>query len=221
MRICLVMLCCVFLSGASVAQIKMDIGVKAGLNVTGLALSSDGKLPLNYHNRTGYHIGAYASIRLSKLAIQPEIVYSRQGQNFTTNNYSNLSSDLNYINIPVIAKYYVLGDIYVLAGPQMGFLVGSKGDLINGTNAGIIGYQLRQDLSKYTNSFDLSFAIGAGFDLPLGMNLSFRYNVGLSDINKNSGVTTAINPKPSFSTAKTQNQAIQISIGYRLFKKGK
>ncbi|GHN01374.1 hypothetical protein WSM22_28630 [Cytophagales bacterium WSM2-2] len=200
----------------------MDLGVKAGLNVSGLGLSSEGKLAqVNYHNRTGYHVGVYASIRFSKWAIQPEIVYSTQGQNFTTPNYRNLSSDLNYINVPVLAKYYVIGPVYVTAGPQIGFLAGATGDLIQIVNTNIGGYELRKDMSAYVNPIDFSFAMGAGFEVPFGLSASFRYNLGISDINKNSGASATVNPKASFSTAQTQNQVIQVSIGYRIMKKGK
>src|SRR5580765_72046 len=80
------------------AQLKTEFGLKGGLNVNGLSLSSDGKLAgAKYNNLTSFHGGAYALLRLSKLGIQPEIIFSKQGQNYTTINYSNLRTDLNYI----------------------------------------------------------------------------------------------------------------------------
>src|SRR5882724_3379283 len=107
-----------FSTSITVAQIRMDFGAKVGFNVAGLALSSSGKIGgLTYNNRTGYHIGGYASARLGKFAIQPEIIYSKQGQNFTINNsYSNLNNQLNYINIPVMIKYYLVGGLNLQAG---------------------------------------------------------------------------------------------------------
>jgi len=65
---------------------------ECGLNVSGLALSSDGKLVgARYNNLNGFHGGAYGLFRFKKFAIQPEIIYSRQGQVYTTPNYSNFA----------------------------------------------------------------------------------------------------------------------------------
>ncbi len=204
----------------SSAQVKIELGVKGGLNISGLALSSGGKLVgAKYNNFTSFHGGAYGLFRLGKLAIQPEVVYSRQGQNYTTPNYSNLRTDLNYINVPVMIKYYPFGGVNLQVGPQLGFLMSAKGDLVQVFSSGSLGQAVfNQDLKNYLNSTDFSIAFGAGVDLPLGINISVRYNYGLSNINKFSGGSS---DTPSFSVAKTQNQVIQISIGYRLRKIGK
>lgn len=201
------------------AQLKTEFGVKGGLNVNGLSLSSDGKLSgAKYNNLTSFHGGAYALLRLSKLGIQPEIIFSRQGQNYTTPNYSNLRTDLNYINVPIMIKYYLVGGLNIQAGPQFGFLVSAKGDLVQVTPSGTGQATLSQDLKSYMNSTDYSFAFGAGLDLPLGINIGIRYNLGLSNVNKYKGGSST---SPSFSIANTQNQVFQISLGYRFFKLGK
>ncbi|MBS1682609.1 MAG: PorT family protein [Bacteroidetes bacterium] len=207
------------------AQLRADFGVKGGMNISGLALSSGGKLVgLTYNVRSGFHIGGYASIRIKKFAVQPELVYSAQGQNFTTPFYSNLNSKLNYLNVPIMLKYYLLKGLSLQAGPQFGLLLGAKGDLIQVNNGGNIGQTLmNQDLKPYLNDIDLSVGMGIGIDLPAGINLTMRYNLGITDNNKNS-ISNAVFPngrQPSFSTAKTQNQVFQFSLGYRLHKIGK
>lgn len=204
----------------SSAQVKIELGVKAGLNFSGLALSSDGKLVgAKYNNLTGFHGGAYGLFKRGKFAVQPEIVYSRQGQTYNTPNYSNLRTDLNYINVPVMIKYYPFGGVNVQVGPQLGFLMSAKGDLVQVLSGGSLGQAvLNQDLKSYLNGTDFSIAFGAGVDLPLGINISVRYNYGLNNINKFSGGSS---DTPSFSVAKTQNQVIQFSVGYRLRKIGK
>src|SRR5258708_8866975 len=110
----------------SSAQVKIELGVKGGLNISGLALSSGGKLVgAKYNNFTSFHGGAYGLFRLGKLAIQPDVVYSRQGQNYTTPNYSNLRTDLNYINVHVMFKYYPFGGVNLQVGPELAFLISS------------------------------------------------------------------------------------------------
>jgi len=208
-------------SQAMMAQIKMDLGVKAGFNYYGLDLSSAGKLgTTSYNSGPGFHVGGYALIKVSKFAVQPEIILSRQGQYFTTPYNSNLSTTLNYINIPVIVKYYLIGGLNLQAGPQLGILAWSKGDLVNkGIAQGLAASG--QNLKDYVNPIDFSVAFGAGLDLPFGGSLTVRYNLGISDVNKYTDGSTPGNTTPSLSTSSAKNQVLQISLGYRLKKLGK
>ena len=208
------------------AQLKTEFGLKGGLNVSGLSLSSDKKLSgAKYNNLNGFHFGAYALLKKGKLGIQPEIIYSQQGQLYNIGSYSNLRTELNYINVPVMLKYYLVGGLNVQAGAQLGFLVSAKGDLENST-AGAPYAILGQDIKSYVNSTDFGLSLGAGIDVPFGLTLGLRYNIGLSNINKyhgNQGATSGPDSgnSPSFSLAKTHNQVLQLSVGYRLFKLGK
>lgn len=202
----------------SKAQLKTEFGVKGGLNISGLSLSSDKKLPsVKYNNLKGFHAGVYALVRVGKLGIQPEIVYSQQGQLYNAPTYSNLRTDLAYINIPIIIKYYLVGGLNLQAGPQMSILASAKGDLVQVSSGGAGQPVFGQNLKGYLNGTDYSFAFGAGLDLPAGINLGIRYNIGLSNINKFKGG----DPSPSFSLATTHNQVFQLSVGYRFLKLGK
>ncbi len=226
----------------SFAQLKTELGVKAGFNYTNLDLSTVGRLGAinNYHWNPTFHVGVYGMIRLPKksklypLALQPEIVFSKQGQKFTTPYNSDLQTLFYYVNVPVIIKYYFLNGVNLQFGPQIGIMAGSKGDLLriqsSGLNRGnIVGQALEnQSLKQYINTTDFSLVFGTGFDFPFGGNLTIRYNVGISDVNKftndpanqiKDGNGNTITP--SISTAYARNQALQISFGYRLKKKGK
>jgi len=216
-----------FIAGAlgivqfSFAQKLVEVGAKGGLNYSNLNMSKDGRLySTYYHAGVGYHIGGYATFKFKKIAIQPELLYSNQNQYFTTPNYSNLKTTLNYINIPVMFKYYPVGSLNVQVGPQFGFLASSKGDLNQIQNGNFAGQPvLNQDLSSYLRSTDFSIVFGAGINLPVNLNLSVRYTVGITDINKNSGgANFSGGLEPSFSTAYTRNQVFQVSIGYALRK---
>jgi len=67
-----------------------------------------------------------------------------------------------------------------------------------------------QGASNFVKSSDISIALGAGWDLPMGLSIDARYNLGVSDNNKVSG-----------SSSNVKNQVIMVSVGYRLFKLGK
>lgn len=58
-------------------------------------------------------------------SIQPELLYAQQGTKISfsdevTNSHYKSTIDLNYLNIPVMLKYYVLKVLSVQAGPQIG-----------------------------------------------------------------------------------------------------
>ena len=196
------------------AQVQLAVGLKGGLNFA--RLNNHYTVAQNYGTRTGYHLGAYAMLKISKFAIQPEIVFSRQGQNFSYNNQS-LNSNYDYVNIPIMIKFYLGAGFNLQAGPQFGFLAGAKGDVINAQGPAV---SAGQDLKDFVKSSDLSLGFGFGWDLPLGINIGARYNLGLSDINKHTG-KPAGQTESSMGNVEAKNQVIQISVGYRLFKIGK
>jgi len=196
------------------AQVRFDLGLKGGLNFASLNSVSTAA-STTYNNRTGYHFGAYALIKLTKVGIQPELLFSRQGQNFTVNT-QNYESSFDYITIPVIVKLYLAAGLNLQAGPQFGFLSNAKGDLINVASKNISA--TGQDLSAFVKSSDVSLAVGAGWDLPFGLNITARYNIGLSDVNKYTGSNQPI--VSSLGTSEAKSQVVQLSVGYRLFKLG-
>src|SRR5262245_27645315 len=57
-------------AGTAVAQASVSLGLKAGLNFANVNTSS---ISETYNSRTGYHAGAFVNIKLTKLAIVPEI----------------------------------------------------------------------------------------------------------------------------------------------------
>ena len=194
-------------------QAQLAIGVKGGINFA--SLSGANSFSSAYNNRTGYHYGAYLLIKLTKIGIQPEILFSKQGQQFTVNS-KNYESNFDYVSIPVMLKLYLAAGLNLQAGPQFSFLTSAKGDVINTSTNGVT---TSQDMKNFVNSTDVSIALGAGWDLPFGLNIAARYNIGISDVNKQTGT---VNPAltSSMGTTQSKNQVIQVSVGYRLFKFG-
>lgn len=216
--------CALGMTQFSFAQKLVEVGAKGGINYSSLNMSKDGRLySTYYHAGVGYNLGGYAVIKFKKFSVQPELLYSNQEQYFTTPYYSNLKTTLNYINIPVLFKYYLTGSLHVQAGPQLGILASSTGDLNQIQNGFIVGQPVtNQNLNSYLKNTDFSLAFGAGINLGPKLNLTIRYTVGITDINKNSGGATFEGGlQPSFSTAYTRNQVFQASIGYVLRKFGK
>lgn len=186
-KISLIVLACVLAAGAANAQVQFAVGLKGGLNYARL----DGQDVRS--NRTGFHAGAFTLIKLTKIGIQPEIIFSQQGSEFR-----DLDKDgsFDYINIPIMLKLYTIAGINLQVGPQFGFL--SRAEIDN------------ENVKGSFKDSDLSLALGLGWDLPFGLTIDARYNLGLS----------AIDDDPTkYNTIK--NQVVQVSVGYKLIKFGK
>jgi hypothetical protein len=186
-----VMLICVSAAQRAFSQAQVAIGIKGGVNMAKVDASD---VPGSLKNKTGFHAGAFGLVKLANIGIQPEIIFSQQGAKLKTD-VGNFDANIDYINIPVVVKFYLAAGLNLQVGPQFGFL----------SRAEIDG----QDQKESFKNSDISAALGAGWDLPFGLTLDARYNLGLSKIDEDDA---------AFSAAK--NQVFQISVGYKLFKFG-
>lgn len=177
---------------AAIAQQQLKFGPKAGVNFANLSGVD------NTEMKTGFHVGAVAEINFNeKFSIQPEVIYSAQGAKGMLNNIEG-KANLDYINIPILAKYYIVDGFSVEAGPQVGFLVKAEG---KGT---VNNVSVTTDVKDNFKSTDFGLGFGLAYDLPVGMFVNARYNLGLSDIRNNTSSGDAI-----------KNNVIQVGIGYK------
>ena len=188
------------------AQIQLAVGLKAGPNFA--KINSDASATENYKSRTGFHGGAFVLIKATKIGIQPEILFSQQGSKVTINN-QNYESNFSYINIPIIIKLYTVAGINLQAGPQFGFVNSAEAPVLS---SAINQTYTVQDVKDQAKGSDFTLALGAGWDLPFGLTIDARYNLGLSKI---------YDKAPTTQTANAKNQVIQVSVGYKIFKIGK
>lgn len=106
---------------------KIKLGVKAGLNISSLNFYES---ELSSSSKTGFTAGLMVEVPVAKnFSLQPELLYSQQGtktsffdQDVTNSNYKGTIT-LNYINIPLMLKYYVIKGLSLQAGPQIGILL--------------------------------------------------------------------------------------------------
>ena len=161
---------------------NITFGAKAGLNFASMV--GDGAEGLD--GRTSFHIGATAEIEISEsFSIQPELLYS--GQGYTAD--EDVTGKVDYINLPVMAKFYVADGFSIEAGPQIGFLVSAK----------VEGFGETTDLKAKSTDFALN--LGAGYKLDSGLNFGLRYSMGLTDV-------------PDYDTDGFKHSVLQLSVGY-------
>lgn len=171
------------LSTGAFAQGGFQWGVKAGLNLATITNVDDAKF------RPGLNAGVFGEYVINEfVGIQAELLYSMQGYKFDGTS-GKTTAKFDYINLPILAKLYVLENLSVDLGPQFGYMVNEeRGDMITPAN-----YSAAKD-------FDVSFAMGASYKLNFGLDVFARYNLGLTKINE---------------TGKAKNSVIQVGVGYR------
>ncbi|MHA7057274.1 porin family protein [Aquimarina sp. M1] len=181
-------------SGVTAQEEKVRFGAKAGLNVSNLTGDVEDE-----DSRIAFHLGAVVEIPIAeKFAFQPELLYSAQGsqsEDFGVDFKTNLS----YINLPLMFKYYVASGLSIEAGPQVGFLVSAKGKAEGN------GIDEEEDIDEFLNGVDLGANFGLGYQLDMGLFFQGRYNLGLSNIND----------EDDADDFKIKNSVLQFSVGYK------
>lgn len=208
----MLIVCTLLLCATVTAQTeKIKIGIKAGLNISSLTFDES---ELESSKKTGFTAGVMAEILLAKnFAIQPELLYSQQGMKFSysdaevSNSHYKSTVNLNYLNIPVMLKYYVAKGFSVQAGPQIGILLKAN----NNYQDNFLGYENREDfnLKEYSNGIDTSVNFGLGYQFKDKFYADARYNLSYSDIFKEA------NPTGNYIiNTDMKNRVFQITIGY-------
>ena len=206
MKGCLVIILVACASHIASAQIELAVGIKGGPNFA--KINTEASATENYKSRTGFHAGAFVLIKATKIGVQPELIFSQQGSKVRIND-QDYESNFSYINIPVMIKLYTVAGINIQAGPQFGFVNSAEAPVVSGATSSTWTVE---DVKDRTKKSDLTLGLGLGWDLPFGLTLDARYNLGLSKIYENA---------PSSQTKDAKNQVIQFSLGYKLFKLGK
>ena len=195
---------------SSVNAQDITFGAKAGINIANLDVTD-----ANIDSRTSLHLGVTAEFEISDtFSIQPELLYSAQGatesdtyEDSFIREVSEYEWKLNYIQIPIMAKFYVSEGLSLEAGPQIGFLASAEVDsdstetsLFDGSS---VSTSSTVDAKEIVKSVDFGLNFGLGYKLDSGLNFALRYNLGLSNIYD-----------VSESTVKIKNRVFQLSVGY-------
>ena len=200
-------MCCLLVAAQQAySQAQVAIGIKAGPNFS--TVDTKASAGENYKNRAGFHGGAFVLIKAAKIGVQPEVIFSQQGSKVEINS-QNFESNFSYVNIPIILKLYTVAGINIQAGPQFGFITNAETPIQDQLNPDT--YRV-EDVKDKMKSSDFTVALGLGWDLPFGLTLDARYNLGLSKIYDNA---------PRNQTEDAKNQVFQFSLGYKLIKLGK
>ncbi len=180
--------------GLGVNAQNVKFGVKAGLNVANVS-NLDGEI--KFDSRMAYHVGAMAeAILTERFSVQPEVLFSVQGVRKKEGGIT-ATINLNYVNVPVMAKYYIIEGLSLEVGPQVGFLTTAEFKL-----EGAGGKSGTEDIKDELKKVDFGLNFGTSYNYQ-NFNLGVRYNLGLTDLSKEREEGDA-----------SKNGVFQISLGY-------
>ncbi len=135
-------------------------------------------------------------------AVTGGALFSMQGTGAKdTDKRKDASTTLTYINVPILANYYIFPGFSVKAGFQPGFLISAK--------------------EKYTaNGHDHEFTGTDGYkkvDFSIPVGLSYEFSDFVIDARYNFGLTNIIdNDLSDLIDTKMKNSVIMLTIGYKI-----
>ncbi|MGE0021580.1 MAG: outer membrane beta-barrel protein [Draconibacterium sp.] len=174
-----------------IAQPKLDLGIKGGVNFSKISLDVD---DYSSESVTKSHIGIFGRVGWERVFIQPELYFSGKGGDVTSDISSTISS-FNYktFDVPILLGAKVIKgnmlDLYVLGGPVFSNI--TKDDV----SGGVIF-----DESYYTKHY-MGIQYGVGIDI-LFLTIDARMENGLGKFYQNG------------SSAK--NNAFMLSVGIKI-----
>lgn len=227
-------------------------GLKGGISIPQLSGGDQNELSRDFKSRTALNFGAFVELGVTeKFSVQPEVNFAGQGGRrvgiqpvtgtlpglpplpngaFYYGDFSN-TAELNYLEIPVLAKYKFGNSqkprVYITGGVFYGRLLtantktrgtstlyfdsnGQNPVLLppNGTPLPPISFDADTDIKNEVNKNNFGFTGGGGIEIPAGSNyflIDARVSRGLFSIQKD----TVRN-----GNSKTGNLVISFGYGF-------
>lgn len=187
------------------ASAQVQFGGKVGFDMTNF-WGAD----VEHAMKPGYQVGLVMEYKMNdKFAIAPEVVFAAQGGKskalaFDINKHgielttTDIKYNTNYINVPVMFKYYVAPSFSIDFGPQVGFNVYSK-ITSKGTDKAV-------DFKDATKPVDFALGLGGTYNLTDNAFVQARYTMGLTKVYKDEWI---------LGDNKAKNGNIQIAFGMK------
>jgi len=187
--------CFLCISSVLFAQKRLGAGLKAGVNVATQVTSGKAE-NVDSQSLVGFHGGVTVNyFIIDRLAIQVDGLISQKGSKWSDPYFSG-KDKLSYLDIPMLVRFQLLNFLNIHAGPQFSYLLSAVQDDISSGE--------KFDIIDWYNKAEIGIAVGAEANLPLNINLSIRYILGISEASND---VEYIDP--------WKNSYVQVSIGYR------
>ena len=198
-------LMCSLTAFAQTKEGTFNILPKAGINISTLSNKDNAKV------KVGFTAGAEAEYQLTKqLSLSAGALFSMQGAKSTTvfREVDNTTKEIrevdikntmefDYINVPILANYYIIEGLAVKLGIQPGFNIVAKRKRTDGVDK--VSENLK-NLGVDVRKVDFSIPIGISYELN-DFVVDARFNLGLTEV---------------ADLVKSKNRVFQITFGYQI-----
>ena len=164
MRKVLLTLLLVAVAASAAAQrprTRVEWGVIGGINIPDYSTNMDAT---DVKNKLGWQAGIVTAVNFGAFAVEPQILYVRQGLRIRPEGEKEINLKSNSIDVPVLASFRLLHPVRIYAGPVFTVMNDSKqksgGDLL--------------DFGRVRPS--VSYTVGAGGVLIRHLLIDLRYN---------------------------------------------
>ena len=178
-KIAIAFVCMIMAVGTAMAQKQFTFGPKIGVDYThywGKNVEHGGQL--------NYQAGLFMEYRFTnKFSVAPEVVFAAQGGKYDTKILGvelKETDHVNYINVPVMLKYYVIPELSIDFGPQVGFNVYSKNTIEGKVEK--LKEKETTDMKKYTKTVDFGLGLGLTYNITEEVFIQARYTMGLTKV---------------------------------------
>ena len=127
------------------------------------------------------------------------VMYSHQGAK--AKNY-DVKVNTEYINIPVMAKFYVTKGLSLNVGLQPGFMTKAKAK----------GDGRTIDVKSNCNKVDFSIPMSIAYEFENGLSFEARYATGLTNVGKDAFDSTSSSWDKAY---QNKNEVFMLTVGYK------
>lgn len=212
-------------SSAAHAQLSLRAGATWAGQTPNFLSHYVGGNSLATTSQMGYQLGLTYRFPLGQhWALVPELTFSRERQQVHVTGGSpslSLTAEYNltgsFVNLPVLARRQ-WGRVYLEGGPQVGWLVGGRGQglrFYSGPTAALIYYSplIEQAATDSYARLDAGVCVGFGVRVAAGLGLNVRAYQGLAGRDKDDAFFSQALPKGS---GQAYRQTLQVALTYDL-----
>jgi len=174
---------------------------RVGMNIATLSDADKSIVDLHFGVEAEYMVSDQLSLSVGALVSNQGAKYDYFDEDNGRNQYT---VDLDYVQVPLMASYYVLPGLAVKAGVQPGFKMRAKAKLDNAT----VDLDDLYTMDRMLTGEDVKVST---FDLSIPVGISYEYKNVVLDARYNWGLLKVLNVGDAF-----YNRALMLTLGYKL-----
>ena len=196
------------------AQSKVKPGTwsiqpKAGVTITSITgLDEDITLGIGHKSGSQVNVGATIGGEVeyqidNRFSVAAGVGYIMQGKQWDDykvpgTELKDLKIDLGYINVPIVANYYIFKGLAVKAGVQFAFMTNAKYKYT--VKTGDTETKTDVDIKDNCKTFDFSIPVGVSYEFDNHIVIDARYNIGVTKV---------------FEGSTNHNSVLLATVGYK------